>query len=146
MENKEKSDERLLKASFSFKKFVVLESQFQFNSGSPNDLDISIKPYGSFNKKTKLFELTLEMWLGDEGKEDPDIYIKTQSSFLFEDNFSGDQIPKYFTVNAPAITFPYIRSYISALTALSGRSTITLATLNLVRMASDLEANIEVLD
>jgi preprotein translocase subunit SecB len=37
----------------------------------------------------------------------------------------------FLSVNGPAIVFPYIRSFISSFTALTGFDTITLPTLNL---------------
>lgn len=50
----------------------------------------------------------------------------------------------YFIFNAPAIVFPYIRAYISSLTALSGMPTLTLPTLNLTQLGETLKTNIEV--
>ena len=49
--------------------------------------------------------------------------------FEFDEDLTNKQL--FFSQNAPAILFPYIRAYISALTALSGIPTITLPTLNL---------------
>ncbi len=47
-------------------------------------------------------------------------------------------------MNAPAILFPYIRSYISTLSTLSGLSPIVLHTLNLTSLKDELLDNIEI--
>ena len=52
----------------------------------------------------------------------------------------------YFLTNAPALIFPYVRSYISAVTALSGLSAINLPVMNLSSLKPLLQANISVVD
>ena len=57
----------------------------------------------------------------------------------------SDKLSRFLYLNAPAIMFPYLRAYISSLTALSGINPITLPTLNLSGLKSELESNISVL-
>jgi len=53
---------------------------------------------------------------------------------LFEFNPSLENKESFFEFNGPAILFPYIRAYISTLTALSGIPPIILPTLNIASM------------
>ena len=58
--------------------------------------------------------------------------------FLFELDEDVDEKFKqsdFLTINAPAIAFPYVRSYISNLTLQSGFSPIILPSVNFVKLA-----------
>lgn len=72
------------------------------------------------NIKDEEFNILMEMVFLFELDEDVDEKIK-QSDFL--------------TINAPAIAFPYVRSYISNLTLQSGFSPIILPSVNFVKLA-----------
>ena len=63
--------------------------------------------------------------------------------FVFNnDEISKDMLGGLFCINAPAIMFPYIRAYISTLTALSGIDTVIVPTLNMTSLAKELSENI----
>lgn len=72
------------------------------------------------NIKDEEFNILMEMVFLFELEEDVDEKFK-QSDFL--------------TINAPAIAFPYVRSYISNLTLQSGFSPIILPSVNFVKLA-----------
>ena len=72
------------------------------------------------NIKDEEFNILMEMVFLFELEEDVDEKFK-QSDFL--------------TINAPAIAFPYVRSYISNLTLQSGFSQIILPSVNFVKLA-----------
>ena len=59
------------------------------------------------------------------------IELKSEGYFEFEKNITDDERKVFFNMSAPAILFPYIRAYISALTSLSGINPVILPTLNL---------------
>ena len=54
-----------------------------------------------------------------------------------------ERLGAFFTMNAPAIIFPYIRGYISMLTSLSGCGNVLLPTLNLTSLGEKLAQNIK---
>ena len=64
--------------------------------------------------------------------------------FEFDENADIEKYKEgFFVQNAPAIMFPYIRAYISTLTAQSGLFTVTLPTFNLLSMVDGLKNNIQ---
>ena len=59
-----------------------------------------------------------------------DIKITTIAFFEYDTSLNENQKKVFFMHNAPAILFPYVRAYISTLTAQSGIDTIILPTIN----------------
>ena len=51
---------------------------------------------------------------------------------------------QFFCINGPAILFPYIRAYLSSLSALSGIPLILLPTINMTGLAETLKSNIKI--
>lgn len=133
------------KASFRFSKFTVLESYFQMTESSDFNINIKINPNGRLSKKDKTFVLEQEVEVNDENNKFK-INIRTSAQFDFDEIPVDEKSFSFFTVNAPAIVFPYIRAYISNLTTLSGLSTITLPTLNLSEMSKVLKDNIDIIE
>jgi preprotein translocase subunit SecB len=74
---------------------------------------------------------------------DDEFILDVEMIFLFEldseidENFKQSDFPK---INAPAIAFPYIRSYISNFTLQSGFAPIMLPSINFVELARDNKA------
>lgn len=129
-------------SAFRFQGFKILRSSIDFVGISGSDFNIEIDPKGVYTKSTKLYDLTLDI----KAVNDLDVSFITvlaEAQFIFDEEFN-DEIPQYFTVNAPAIMFPYIRAYIAALSALSGVGTLNLPILNLVHLAEKLKANFEI--
>ncbi len=72
--------------------------------------------------------------------KDEEFNILTEIVFLFEIDKEIDDTFKesgFITINAPAIAFPYVRSYISNLTLQSGFSPIILPSVNFVKLAKE---------
>lgn len=127
-------------SGFQFKDFVITKSVILRNSvESKYNYDFEIEPSGIIDLKGQSFQLGLDFVLQDEKNS---FMLQIESIGFF--SFSGDfeEIRPYFLVNAPAIMFPYLRSYISAMTALSGLDTITIPTLNLTSLKEKLEDRI----
>jgi preprotein translocase subunit SecB len=129
-------------STFRFQDFKVLRSSIDFADITGTDFNIEINPKGVYKRKSKLYVLTLEV-NANYNLNINVISILAEAQFIFDEEFN-DEIPPYFTVNAPAIMFPYIRAYIAALSALSGVGTLNLPILNLVHLAEKLKANFEV--
>ena len=133
------------KSTFRFSKFVVLESYFQMTESSDFGISIQIEPKGRLLKTDKVFVLAQDLEISEENNKFS-IKIKSLAQFDFDEIPEDEASFSFFTINAPAIVFPYIRAYISNLTTLSGLSTITLPTLNLIDMSELLKKNIEIVE
>lgn len=62
---------------------------------------------------------------------DLNIVVKAIGIFEFDRDLPDKHKEIFFNSSAPAILFPYIRAYITSLTALSGIQPIILPTINL---------------
>lgn len=134
------------KASIQFVNFLVKESHIIFRQLGEYKIDINFIPGGIVNKSINQFVLQIAVNVNDVDNAFS-IVIVTESYFSYSaDANIAEYIEGLFINNAPAIVFPYIRAYISSLTALSGMPTLTLPTLNLVQLGADLKANINVVE
>lgn len=133
------------KSSFKFRKFTILESYFHMTDRNDFDMNIKIDPHGFLSQKDKTFILEQEIVISDDSGRFK-IHIKSSAEFSFDEIPKDEASLSFFIINAPAIVFPYIRSYISTLTTLSGLSTITLPTLNLFDMSEVLKNNIQIVE
>jgi len=70
-----------------------------------------------------------------------DINFKALGIFEFKEESNKENLTNFFYTNAPAIIFPYIRAYISSVSALSGLKAINLPVLNLSSLKDQLKAN-----
>lgn len=68
-------------------------------------------------------------------------FIKVQAQAFFEDTDKENEknIFESFSVNMLSITYPYIRSFISAFTALSGMQAVTIPPINVLSLISQNE-------
>ena len=134
------------KSSFQFNRFIVNESFFSYKKEGEFKLGINISPSGKILLKRNQFHLFLTTEVKDE-EEKFIASVKTLSIFTFSPESDIDAYKStFFTKNAPALVFPYIRAYLSTLTAQSGLINISLPTLNLTPLAKDLKNNIEVIE
>lgn len=127
--------------AFKFDNFIVVESHIIQNPIKQGKASITIEPVGVLDPDGKTFKLLLDVNVTDENKSF-DVKIKTLGVFEFKEKQMGNKLDNYFLVNAPAIIFPYIRSYISALTSLSGIKTINLPLMNLTSLIDKLKKSI----
>ncbi len=119
-------------AQFRFNAYKILDCSIFISEEIDISKQISINFEQTFGDITKGNEYrhTLVASIEDDNKA---LSIKVKAIGFFEfDNIPDEQMRMRFSsTNAPAILFPYVRAYISSLTALSGISPITLPTLNL---------------
>lgn len=129
------------RSGFSFEGYKIVKSIFDIESFSPIDNEISIELdlKGRNIKKNRIFELNMLVKIKDNN-ESLKIQLLVNSYFKYSDEF--DKLETYFNINAPAILFPYVRSYISTISCLSGmREPIIIPTLNLMNEAEKLKNN-----
>lgn len=131
------------KQGFRFSRYYVTESLIRYdeNNKISDDFSIRIDPSGILEKD--IFKLKLETYVEEKNKC-YSVYVSMVGVFKFKGK--AEDIYSFFTLNAPAILFPYVRSYISSLTSVSGVDTVIIPTLNLTKLKEELEANIKVVD
>ncbi len=130
-------------SQFQFKGFQIKKTLIDVKQSDNLDLSIQFKPLGILNKKESTFVLKLGVIIKDTDKLN--IEILSESFFNYS-NIEDEKLSSFLYLNAPAIMFPYLRAYISSLTALSGINPITLPTLNLSGLKGELENNITIVE
>ena len=111
--------------------FKITEEDAGINM-STNDLSLDV---GQFypDDEEKIFGVGFKVAFSQEGYS-----IKAEMRFFFEtdeaisDNFKKGPFP---VINAPAIAFPYLRSFLSILTMQAGYTPIMLPSVNFVEFA-----------
>ena len=122
------------------------ESHIVFNRLGNYTIEINIQPKGTVVKAVSQFILQLRVNITDT-ENGLSINVVSDSVFAYPPEADLNELSNsLFVVNAPAIAFPYIRAYISGLTALSGMPTLTLPTLNLSQIGETLKGNIEIVE
>jgi preprotein translocase subunit SecB len=130
-------------SSIQFVNILFKESHIVFEKPGNYSLNINFTPKGVVNKSLCQFLLYLKVNITDTDNAFH-INIETESYFTYPQDADIEEYKKsLFIFNAPAIIFPYIRAYISSLTALSGMPTLTLPTLNLSQLGETLKTKIE---
>ncbi len=129
---------------FSFSYFFIRKSQIErLKQEEVGSMNIDIDVHGYVYAKNNTFQLDLITKVWDD-KEVFNALVHGVGIFEFE-NLDDENIDSYFYLNAPAILFPYIRAYVTSLTALSGLNPITLPTLNLESLKEKLKDNTELI-
>jgi len=131
-------------STIQFLNFQVKESHIVFERLGNYSFEINFTPRGTVNTSLNQFVLELKVNIKDvENAFHINLTIEAVFSYPNDANIE-EYKNSYFILNAPAIIFPYIRAYISSLTALSGMPTLILPTLNLSQLGETLKSNIEV--
>ena len=103
---------------------------------------VEFVPKGRLSWGQGRFELELLVIVKTVNAKHIDAEIDVKSYFTFDSQLPVQQLNMLFKHNTLGLTFPYVRSYLSALTALSGLTTVTLPTFNLTSLADTLARNI----
>ncbi|RYY07263.1 MAG: protein export chaperone secb [Sphingobacteriaceae bacterium] len=129
-------------ASIQFINFLVKESHLSFKEPGKQKIAVTFSAKGYIFKEISQFHLQLEVTINEEeGKFE--IHLETESIFEYPKNANLEFYKNsLFIVNAPAIVFPYLRAYITNLTALSGIPVLTIPTFNLSNLGESLKNNI----
>lgn len=119
-------------AAFRFLGYKIIESSLKYDSkvSEFNNLSVNIKSSAGLNEQDLKFKLELEL----EVKSESGNFLATVKAigfFEFDAELDEERKSIFFNSSAPAILFPYIRSYITSLTALSGIQPVILPTINL---------------
>ena len=124
-------------ARFRMQGYLVTNTSIRLTGkGIGEDLEFGIAPDGKFNEGEKTFLLTLNVVAKDK-EQNFDLKLTIQGMFEYDTNDMKELI-SYLSMNSPAIMFPYIRAYISNITALGGIQPIILPTLNVEGVGKEL--------
>ena len=133
-----------MKAQLNFVNFVVPKFQFEKQQINKKDNSFDLTPQAVISRKNKQFHINIDLEITDS---ESDFVLKMLCVGIFDyDTEKDDMLLNFMSINGPAIIFPYVRSFISNFTALSGFDTITLPTLNLSGYKEDLVNNLIELD
>lgn len=128
-------------SAFQFKGYRIERSLIEMKSTEIGEkFSISFDPKGLINKAESTYQLHLITYIKNQ-EDTINIEIDIVAFFSFDNKIERDQLNKMFFINAPAIVFPYLRSYITTLTVLSGIDPVILPTLNLSGIGKELEQN-----
>jgi preprotein translocase subunit SecB len=128
-----------MKAQLNFVNFVV--PKFKFDKQQIEEkTTFDLIPQAVISRKNKQFHINIDLEISDAEHQ---FSLKMLSVGIFDYNTEDEStLLNFMSINGPAIIFPYIRSFISNFTALSGFDTITLPTLNLTGFKDDLIDNL----
>lgn len=127
-------------AKFRFDSYLVNDASIKLTGKSLNEnIQIGIAPSGELVKDKNEFLLSLKVHIEDQNKN-LELYMTIVGKFLYTtDNIQ--HLKPFICQNAPAILFPYIRAYITNITALAGMpSPIIIPTLNVQKVGEELLA------
>lgn len=130
-------NKKVKKARFRFVEYLFKETSIKLTGEDiSDDVEFGIEPNGIFEEDNKMFILTLNVLVKDK-KSSLEVKMTVTGKFEYETNDIQELVP-YLGFNAPAIMFPYIRAYITNITALGGMSPIILPTLNMEGVGKEL--------
>ena len=129
-------------AAFQLQTYMFNDIKLFFEGQKPKGISVFFHPKGVFDSENKTFDLTLLFHASEtETDENPFIRINCIGTFKFEGVNSIEEIPSFFWKNAIAILFPYIRGFVSSLTALANITPLILPTYNLGELEGPLREN-----
>jgi len=137
-------------AAFRLLNFKIQETHLTYADESAKEeghvsYNIDFSPSGRLSRAQGQFVLLLSIKITST----PDTFnaqLVGRGLFAFNTELPGDQLDKLLALNSTAMVFPYVRAYISGLTALSGYPTITIPTYNLAALAEPLRSAIVEVD
>lgn len=138
--------EKAIDSLLSFSGFKITHSSIDFNGPIGQNMNFGIDASGEINKNTNIFQLWLKVEVTDD-QAGLNIKVDASAEYKIEGASIDDPIfSNYLFLNAPAILFPYIRAYITALTSLSGSETITIPPLNVSGIKDSLKEHTQIIE
>lgn len=125
------------KSKFRFEGYKIIHSQLNLSDSlvSSEEYSIGIKAKGKIQGDR--FYLTLDTTVSSKD-ENISANVIMVGEFVFNKEIAKEMLGGLFCINAPAIMFPYIRAYISTLTALSGIDTVIVPTLMMAPLKEEI--------
>ena len=125
------------KSKFRFEGYKIIHSQLNLSDSlvSSEEYSIGIKAKGKIQGDR--FYLTLDTTVSSKD-ENISANVIMVGEFVFNNEIAKEMLGVLFCINAPAIMFPYIRAYISTLTALSVIDTVIVPTLMMAPLKEEI--------
>ena len=117
-------------ARFQFLSYLIDQVSINFTGKQlSKEMEFAINPEGKFNQEEKKFELIMSVIVNDK-EHNMDLNMRIRGFFSYDGDDMGE-LKSFIGINSPAILFPYIRSYVTNITALGGLSPVIMPTLNM---------------
>lgn len=141
------SEKQVQSAAFSFKTHQIREFSYSLPKDDSEELELGVEfhPMGTYNPQQKTFTLTINFRAVYGRDEMPFANVMAVGEFEFAESIDLKNIPDYFYANSIAILFPYIRAFITTLTAVANVKPFILPTFNLTGLAEPLQKNTDVI-
>jgi preprotein translocase subunit SecB len=129
-------------ASFRFDNYTIPYFSFNEPHSEEKSIKLNIIPSGKYSVSEGMFKLELIVTGFEDGESSyPVLDLHFHAYFGFDKNLPFEKIPQYFYKNAIAITFPYIRAFISTLTLQANSGVLILGLMNLSNLEKPLIEN-----
>lgn len=136
-------DNNTQQARFQFIRYLIDQCSVNLTGKElSKEMVFAINPEGVFNEKDKTFELVLNLVVNDKD-HNLDLNMRIHGYFTYDGN-NMDEVRSFIGINSPAILFPYVRAYVSNITALGGMPPVIMPTLNLKRVGEQLVKDLSV--
>jgi preprotein translocase subunit SecB len=125
------------KSKFKFKGYLIKDSRVTLSNPEISEgMNAGIRANAEI-RDNNIYELSMDVHVEDKDKH-LCIDVAILGTFEFEtSNYA--ELEGLLSMNAPAIMFPYIRAYISNVTALGGIKPIIMPTLNMIGIGRQLK-------
>ncbi len=135
-------------AAFGFSGFSIPEFALTAPSVKDGSISVSFDPQGAYYEKAGKFVITLNYKaytsaapITDIEQAERFITAKMVAEFQFQGNPLLKDIPGYFYKNGIAIVYPYLRAFITNITAQAGIKPLIMPILNLSEIEKELREN-----
>lgn len=140
--------EEIKKSGFKLDAFTVSKFSIERNpipQGDSDSINLTIFPSALYHKNDSTFTLFMNIELKDEN-DSFSLKMEGIGNFKLRGDIEEKVLNTYFYTNAPAIIYPYLRAYISSVTALSGLSAVNIPTMVLAGLKEELKKNTNVIE
>ncbi|MDY0154486.1 MAG: protein-export chaperone SecB [Prevotella sp.] len=128
-------------SKFRFKGYKITHSELNISGEQSENTEYSIGINAKGKAETDNFILTLDVSISSNDNS-IDANVVVEGTFNFNKEISKEILNSLFCANAPAIMFPYVRAYISTLTALSGVDTVVIPTLAMTPLGEEIKESL----
>ena len=128
-------------SKFRFKGYKITHSELNISGEQSENTEYSIGINAKGKAETDNFILTLDVSISSNDNS-IDANVVVEGTFNFNKEISKEILNSLFCANAPAIMFPYVRAYISTLTALSGIDTVVIPTLAMTPLGEEIKESL----
>ncbi|UXD69391.1 protein-export chaperone SecB [Sphingobacterium faecium] len=117
--------------SFKISNYKFTRTVLDFSFYKEGEINVSFAVSGTFIKSSSIFELRFTIIAKSEDLADAFASVDCESIFELTPISSLAEVPDSFYTNSIEIIFPYLRAYVTIITAKSNVRPIILPTLNL---------------